>query len=95
VLITNLAFAVTEKLLTDYLANSCFDGKTEVVEKVSLAKDERGSSKGFAFCQLADVNNAKRVLQLGTIQLMGRTAIVKQSKREIVEKKSVGDAGSD
>lgn len=83
VLITNLSFRVSESLLTDFIVNSYCDGDASKVEKVSLAKDERGSSKGFAFVQFNDVDTAKRVLDVKEFSLQGRLAFIKQSKREI------------
>jgi RNA recognition motif-containing protein len=87
VLITNLSFRVTESLLTDYITNSYCAGDASKIEKVSLAKDERGSSKGFAFVQFADIETARAVLDVKEFSLQGRLALIKQSKREIVEKK--------
>ena len=48
-IITNLSFRVSEQVLTDFLVNMYCDGQSKLVEKVNLVKDERGSSKGFAF----------------------------------------------
>jgi len=69
VLITNLSFRVTETLLTDFIANSYCGGDASKIEKVSLAKDERGSSKGFAFVQFSDIECARSILEVKEFSL--------------------------
>ncbi len=69
VLITNLSFRVTEALLTDFIANSYCGGDASKIEKVSLAKDERGSSKGFAFVQFSDIETARSILEVKEFSL--------------------------
>ena len=49
--------------------NSYCDGDGSLVEKVTLVKDERGSSKGFAFVQFVNTDIAKKVLDVKEFSL--------------------------
>mmetsp|Transcript_42625 Transcript_42625/g.56265 ORF Transcript_42625/g.56265 Transcript_42625/m.56265 type:complete len:109 (+) Transcript_42625:780-1106(+) len=72
VVVTNLSYSVKEDKLKVYLESAY-----GVTSSVSLAVDDKGRSKGFAFVHFADADGCKKALEAREFKLEGRVALVK------------------
>lgn len=77
VLITNLAFRVTDDILRDYCTKAF-----GTVGKLTLVKDDHGRSKGFAFVLFENEEAVEKAYKLSQFDLCGRVAYIKRSQRE-------------
>ncbi|CDW90873.1 squamous cell carcinoma antigen recognized by t-cells 3 [Stylonychia lemnae] len=82
VLIKNLSYHVNEEELKDYCEQNFGE-----IKKLTLAKDDRGKSKGLAFVEFVDEQTMNKAIQQKDLPLRNRTGLIMKSVRQITEPK--------
>jgi len=82
VVVTNLSYSVRQETLAKFLESTF--GPTA---SVNLVLDDHQRSKGFAFVEFGTAEACERALSAREFKLEGRLALVKQSNRQVTQKK--------
>ena len=89
--ISNLNFKIKENDIKIFLKEKIFDDDekkyNESVKKILLCKDDDGKFKGYGFIEFNDKESFDKCLKLDELVFKGRNLVIKESNRNITEKK--------
>ena len=86
VFISNLNFKVEEKEIEIFLKEKKNINKNDI-KKIKICKENNLKSKGFGFIEFNNFESMNKTLELNNEILKGRNIIIKESERNITEKK--------
>jgi polyadenylate-binding protein len=86
VFISNLNFKVEEKEIEIFLKEKKNINKNDI-KKIKICKENNNKSKGFGFIEFNNFESMNKTLELNNEILKGRNIIIKESERNITEKK--------
>jgi RNA recognition motif-containing protein len=79
--ISNLPFTSNEDDIREFLVGC------GTIKRISIVRDDSGSSKGYGFVEFETENGMKRAIMKNNAILSKRNLLIKESKRKITEKK--------
>ena len=86
VFVSNLNFKVKEKDIEIFLKEKKNINKNDI-KKIKICKENNNKSKGFGFIEFNNFESMNKTLELNNEILKGRNIIIKESERNITEKK--------